>query len=135
MYIGILQYEYHLIDSVQFDNMYWNSNNSNYMDEAMQFIDKHFELDIIFEFRIKTLLSLVLENIHDHGSGSCNLRYGLKDKSQIIEVFESNGGFDLNQLPHGNGGCGFREMQRNKSIVSHSADGKSTFLLIESEIK
>lgn len=102
----------------------------NYFDVVDSFITKNFSLNLIQEYNIRHLISLILENVCDHGSGSCKMTYGLQGKFYVIEIFEENGGFDLKKLPYGKGGWCYNEMKRSKCLVSHSLDGKKTFVLI-----
>lgn len=134
MYIGVKTYDYKLIDSIAFDNMFWGLNGSNYLEDASLFIEKYFDRNTIFDFKLKTLLPFIFENIHDHGSGSCIMRYGELNNFKIIEIYEPKGGFDLNDLPNGTGGWGFREMKRSKCIISHSPKGDKTFILVETSL-
>ena len=136
MYKGIEIIRYDIIDSLILDDMYWdNLNGSNYLERVFSLIDKHFSIDIIFKFHLKNLLSLILENVHDHGSCSCILNIGKLNSYMVIEAFEPSGGFDLKKLPHGKGKCGFREMKRSKCLISHSPDGKQTFIIIPTQKK
>ena len=102
----------------------------NYYDVADSFISKHFTLNQIREYNIRHLMSLILENVCDHGSGSCKIIYGHQGEYSVIKIFEEKGGFDLKKLPHGKGGWCYKEMKRSKCAVSHSSDGKKTFLFI-----
>ncbi len=131
MYKGIEIISYDQIDSCDFHEMKWNKvEGSNYMSEIRIFIGKYFEISTVMEFDIITLLSLILENVHDHGSGSCALFVGNANNEKVIEVYEENGGFDLACLPNGVGGCGFRGIHRSKAQISHSPDGKKTYILV-----
>ncbi|WP_417266100.1 hypothetical protein [Brumimicrobium sp.] len=134
MYIGVKTYDYKLIDFIEFENMFWDLNDSNYMNAAMLFIEEYFDQKTIFHFKLKTLLSLILENVHDHGSGSCIMKFGVLNNFKTIEVYEPLGGFDLTNLPNGTGGCGFREIKRSKCIISHNPKGDKTFILIETNL-
>ena len=102
----------------------------NYHHVVDSFITNHFSLNYIKEYNIRHLISLILENVCDHGSSSCKIIYGHQEMYSVIEIFEENGGFDLKKLPHGKGGWCYNEMKRSKCAVSHSLDGKKTFLLI-----
>ena len=131
MYLGVSPVKYFQIESKVFEKMEWDQlKGSNYLEEAFVLVEKYFETSIIFKFQLKTLLSFILENVHDHGCGSCNLIIGKTDSGLIIEIFEEQGGFDLNKLPYGKGGCGFRVIKKSKCKVSHSKNGKSTYIVV-----
>lgn len=131
MYQGVELIEYEPLELRQFENMQWSSTvPSNYLEEVHSFIYKHFDISTVFEYHIINLLSLILENVHDHGSGSCIVTIGVNSSGHIIEIHEPNGGFDLKRLPKGTGGCGYREIKRSKCLISHSDDGKKTFVII-----
>lgn len=131
MYKGVLIINYSLSSSIELKDMKWqNPQPNNYFEYVVKFLEMNIDSSIIFDLKIKTLLSLVLENVHDHGSGSCFLLYGENEKGKVIDVYEENGGFDLKNLPNGTGGCGCREMKRNKCHISHSSDGKRTFIVV-----
>ncbi len=102
----------------------------NYFDVVDSFITNHFSLNYIREYNIRYLISLILENVCDHGCSSCKIIYGQQEMFSVIEIFEEKEGFDLKKLPHGKGGWCYKEMKRSKCAVSHSPDGKKTILLI-----
>jgi hypothetical protein len=134
MYKGVEVLEYHTLEIREFHNMKWNNiEGSNYLNEVSKLIDKYFDISVVFEFHIKNLLSLILENVHDHGSGSCIITIGRHTSGLVVEIYEPEGGFELKRLPMGTGGCGFREIQRSKCLISHSIDGKKTFVLISNK--
>lgn len=131
MYLGVKHIDYEILESYEFYEMKWNNTEgSNYLSDVSKIIDKYFSISIVFEFHIKNLLSLILENVHDHGSSFCILSIGKNQNGHVIEIYEPNGGFDLKLLPQGKGGCGFREIKKSKCIVSHSHDAKRTFISI-----
>ena len=63
----------------------------NYYDVADSFISKHFTLNQIREYNIRHLMSLILENVCDHGSRSCKIIYGHQGEYSVIEIFEEKG--------------------------------------------
>jgi hypothetical protein len=131
MYKGVEILEYDTIDSIELTEMGWSHKEGfNYLEAAYSFIDKHIDHSILEVPPPKHLTSLILENVHDHGSGSCKLIIGKNNSCFIIEVYEEKGGFDLNNLPKGKGKWGFNEMKRSRCEVSHSQDGKRTFISI-----
>ena len=131
MYKGVELIDYETLEIRKFDNMQWSGTvPSNYLNEVNSFIYKYFDISIVFEYHIINLLSLILENVHDHGSGSCTITIGLNASGHVIEIYEPNGGFDLKRLPKGTGGCGYREIKKSKCLISHSIDGKKTFVVI-----
>jgi hypothetical protein len=131
MYKGVELIDYETLEIRKFDNMQWSSTvPSNYLAEINSFVYKYFDISEVFEYHIINLLSLILENVHHHGSGSCIVTIGIINSGKVIEIHEPNGGFDLKRLPKGTGGCGYREMKRSKCQISHSIDGKKTFVVI-----
>ncbi len=131
MYKGIVDIIYTPLDSLELNGMEWpEAKPNNYFDIFVEFLEKNIDLNLINEFKIRWLMSLILENVHFHGSGSCNVFIGENTQGRIIEVYEKNGGFDLKNLPNGTGGWGYNEMKRSKCHVSHSSDGRRTFVLV-----
>ena len=131
MYQGIAEINYTPLESIALIDMQWeNAKPNNYFEKVVKFIEMNIDSSIVSDFKIKTLLSLVLENVHDHGSGSCVLSYGENEEGRVIEVYEEKGGFDLSNLPNGTGGCGYREMLNSNCQISHSSDGRRTFILV-----
>jgi hypothetical protein len=136
MYKGVNEIQYSPIDSIDLAEMSWvEGKGAKYLEEMHQFIDRNFDLPVIIEFSLKNLTSLILENVEVHGSGSCKMSIGIIDTGYILEIYEENGGFDLNNLPHGTGGCGFRAMKNSKCHISHSSDGRRTFILVPNKNK
>jgi hypothetical protein len=131
MYRGVKEIQYLSIDSIDLVRMSWNEGKgAKYLVDVHQFIDRNFKLPVIIEFSLKNLTSLILENVQVHGSRSCKMSFGKIDTGYILEIYEENGGFDLKNLPKGTGGCGYREMKCGKCEISHSPDGKRTFIVV-----
>ncbi len=131
MYIGVNEIQYSPVDSIDLVRMSWvEGKGAKYLEDMHQFIDRNFDLQVIIKFSLKNLTSLILENILVHGSGSCKISFGIIDTGYIIEIYEEKGGFDLSNLPNGTGGCGYREMLDSNCQISHSSDGRRTFILV-----
>lgn len=76
-------------------------------------------------------LAFALENIVNHGSDSCSIIVGENDDGQIcIEVHDADGGFDPTTIENYKiHGFGLKHYKSTYADVSHSPDGKSTYLL------
>ena len=110
--------------------MKWEKHSaSNYAETVLELLEREL---VDSETSIQPLFNLILnilENVHDHGSGCCKVMYGRKDDKVVVEIFEELGGFDLKKLPHGVGGEGYKTILRSDYEVSHSPDGKRTFIV------
>lgn len=129
MYVGVKELIYKEIYHCSLENMSWESHTgASYLPLVLEVVHKVFEPQHPKANVLLNLMLFILENVHDHGSGKCRVIYGKNDVSTVIEVFEEFGGFDLRKLPKGTGGWGYRTMQRSEWKVSHSKDGKRTFV-------
>jgi hypothetical protein len=102
----------------------------NYRDSVNQFIRKFIPIEKIMDFHILNLLYHILENVHDHGSNNCEIIIGKCMNSTIIEIYEKDGGFELEKIKFGTGGVGYREICRNVCSVFHSKNGNRTYVLL-----
>lgn len=132
MYIGVKVISFSLDKQLILKDLAWPLNGSSNYSSRLS----HFLSEVIQDDNLKRhtffLIEQILENVHDHGSGNCVLSFGIMNNLKIFEIFEEKGGFDLINLPHGRGGCGFRAMQQSLFQVSHSSDGRSTYVVIPS---
>lgn len=135
MYIGIKNYEYKKIKEHLFVDMYWeNDIGCSYCEKLSKFLSEIFTTTSIERFAISNLIKQIFENVHDHGSRSCRLTFGSLNENYIFEIYEENGSFDFENFNLRNqeeeGGAGYRAIESSKWKVSHSFDGKSTFILL-----
>lgn len=130
MYVGIREVNYIEHSHCVLKNMKWDKHKEpNYGDVLYNFIKEALNDTELEIGPLNNLLLFVLENVHDHGSGQCKLIFGKTGEKILIEVYEEEGGFDLKKLPNGIGGWGFRTIKRSSWIVSHSEDGRRTFIV------
>jgi len=129
LYIGVFEVDYEPKSQLVLPNMQLPANNdSNYRTRVMDFLKEELGSDYNSGVPPFHLVDLILENIFDHGSQNCKVIIGKRGENTVVEIFEKYGGFDLRKLPNGKGGWGYNQMKRDDWVVSHSPDGKKTFL-------
>jgi hypothetical protein len=130
LYLGIQNIKYNEIASCILEKMEWPLNGEpNYYENILELIEKRIKQNEPRFGTLWNLLTFILENVHDHGTGQCKVTIGNSNRKIVIVVFEKFGGFNLKNLPKGKGGWGFRAIKRSEWKVSHSKDGKSTFII------
>jgi len=80
---------------------------------------------------LKLTLRFAFENIEDHGSGRCVFSYGIDTNGcLVVWLTDEDGGFDPREIRRfKQSGEGYKEFCRSQAEVSHSPDGRSTYLV------